>query len=369
VDVVRRGVPLAVRGQGHSSFGQCLVADGIVVDMGGLASVGRVGADRVVVDAGATWRSVLAVTLPHGLTPPVLTDYLDLSVGGTLSVGGIGGTSYRYGVQTDQVISLDAAVGDPGTVLAGLGQTGIISRATLRLVPAPLRVRRYTVDHPSVTSMMAAQRQLVHDGRFDFVQGQMVPGDSGWRHVLDIASYYTPPAEPLDYPGEQEDVSYAEFVDRLAPGVAHLESTGDWQLPHPWWNGFLPDTAADGFVSGLATELSVEDIGPGGLVLVYPIFTAPLTTPLFRVPDEPVVFLVAVLRTCQPDAVQCALADNRRWYDTARALGGTLYPSSAVAFTRDDWVAHFGDRWPELAAAKRTHDPDGILGAGVGMFA
>jgi FAD/FMN-containing dehydrogenase len=53
----------------------------------------------VVVDAGAKWSEVLAATLPQGLTPPVLTDYLELSVGGTLVVGGIGGTTSRYGMQ------------------------------------------------------------------------------------------------------------------------------------------------------------------------------------------------------------------------------------------------------------------------------
>ena len=39
---------------------------------------------------------------PLGLTPPVLTDYLHLSVGGTISVGGIGGATSRFGTQADQ---------------------------------------------------------------------------------------------------------------------------------------------------------------------------------------------------------------------------------------------------------------------------
>ena len=54
--------------------------------MGRLRTIHAVQRDRVVVDAGATWREVVEATLPHGRTPPVLTDYLDLSVGGTLAV-------------------------------------------------------------------------------------------------------------------------------------------------------------------------------------------------------------------------------------------------------------------------------------------
>ena len=66
--------------------------------MGRLRTVHRVQGNRVVVDAGATWSEVLAATLPHGLTPPVFTDYLGLSVGATLVVGGVGGAISRFGL-------------------------------------------------------------------------------------------------------------------------------------------------------------------------------------------------------------------------------------------------------------------------------
>jgi FAD/FMN-containing dehydrogenase len=51
------------------------------------------------------------VTLAHRLTPPVFTDYLELSVGGTLSAGGIGGTSPRFGGQVDNVAELEVVTG------------------------------------------------------------------------------------------------------------------------------------------------------------------------------------------------------------------------------------------------------------------
>ena len=50
-------------------------------------------------------------TLPRGLTPPVLTDYLNLSVGGTLAVGGVGATTPRYGLQSDNVLEIDVVTG------------------------------------------------------------------------------------------------------------------------------------------------------------------------------------------------------------------------------------------------------------------
>ena len=85
-----QGRAFAAQGQRHSAFGRAQVRDGIVADMGRLRTVHSIEPDRVVVDAGATWREVLAATLPRGLAPPVLPDYLDLSVGGVLVVGGVG---------------------------------------------------------------------------------------------------------------------------------------------------------------------------------------------------------------------------------------------------------------------------------------
>jgi cytokinin dehydrogenase len=102
------GRKIAPQGQSHSVYGRAQVRAGIVIDMTQLRTVHDVQHDRVVVDAGAKWSEVLAATLPQGFSPPVLTDYLELSVGGTLVVGGIGGTTSQYGMQSDNVLELVA---------------------------------------------------------------------------------------------------------------------------------------------------------------------------------------------------------------------------------------------------------------------
>ncbi|HEY0805000.1 MAG TPA: FAD-binding protein, partial [Pseudonocardiaceae bacterium] len=208
VAVVKSGIPVVARGCGHATGGQAQIADGIVIDMTGLASVHEVADDRIVVDAGCTWRSVLAAT--PGQTPPVLTDYLGVTVGGTLSAGGVGGTSHRHGIQTDNVLALDIVTSDgrvvscaPGddachNALAGYGRAGIITGATLRLVPAPAMVRRYVLAYPTAAARAADQRRLIAAGRFAHVQGQIVAGADGWVHLLEAGAYYTPPGEPDD---------------------------------------------------------------------------------------------------------------------------------------------------------------------------
>ena len=86
----RFGLKIAARGQGHQPFGQAQVSGGIVIDMRSLQQVHTFTADSVEVDAGTSWRALLQATLSYGLAPPVLTKFLGLTVGGTLSIGGVG---------------------------------------------------------------------------------------------------------------------------------------------------------------------------------------------------------------------------------------------------------------------------------------
>ncbi|KAJ0959923.1 hypothetical protein J5N97_000312 [Dioscorea zingiberensis] len=53
------------------------------------------------------WVDVLHATLEHGLSPVTWTDYLYLTVGGTLSNAGIGGQTFRFGPQISNVYEMD----------------------------------------------------------------------------------------------------------------------------------------------------------------------------------------------------------------------------------------------------------------------
>jgi FAD/FMN-containing dehydrogenase len=393
-----QGISVAARGQGHATYGQAQVAGGLVIETATLDAI-SVGTGTVTVQGGARWSSVLQATLAHGLTPPVLTDYLELSVGGTLSVGGVGGQSPHFGAQVDNVLELEVVTGagerlvcSPthhadlfSAVLAGLGQCAILVRATLRLVPAPAQVRHYVLYYPSVDALTADQRLVQADGRFSFVEGEATlnPDGPGWLYYLEAGAYYdsAPPDDnaligDLHYERGTEQITsldYYGFLDRLAPAVAFLESTGEWYDPHPWWNMFLPDSATDSFVSGLMARLTEADIGASGVILLYPLRRRVLRTPLLRVPDEPVVFLFSVLRTAAPDtggalSAEEMVGDNRALFEQVRRLGGYQYPIGSIPVTAGDWRQHFGPEWEILAAARRHYDPDGILTPGQGIF-
>ncbi|QHO22016.1 hypothetical protein HN873_037944 [Arachis hypogaea] len=112
---------IAARGQGHSTGGQAMARDGVVVDMAALRrerkkkGVGGISIDVYgeYVDVGGEqlWIDVLNETVENGVAPISWTDYLYLSVGGTLSNAGISGQSFRYGPQISNVLEMDVVTG------------------------------------------------------------------------------------------------------------------------------------------------------------------------------------------------------------------------------------------------------------------
>ncbi|RPE46506.1 FAD/FMN-containing dehydrogenase [Streptomyces sp. Ag109_O5-1] len=389
-----RGIPVAARAGGHSMYGQGQAPGGIVLDLRELSAVGPVTGDRVEVEAGALWRDVLTATLPYGLAPPVLTDYLGAGVGGVLSVGGLGGAGHRHGLVADSVLELEVVTGagehlvcSPErhgalfhTVLAGLGQVAVIVRATLRLSPAPALVRRYCLYYPDLDAYLSDQRLLATDGRFGYLEGQARPVEDtadGWRYMVEAVAAHQGPTPPDDTAllgdlsfgtAEIEDLGYAEFADRVAVDEETLRASGEWLHPHPWLNLLLPEDTAASVVTGILADPAFTDLRENGLVLLYPLLTRTLRAPLFRRPRGEVVHLLALLRTAVPGAADPMVAANRRAYEYARAEGAVAYPANALPMSAADWREHYGSLWGTLAGAKAVHDPHGVLGRGHGMW-
>ena len=387
---------IAPQGQSHSVYGRAQARDGFVIDMTQMRAVHEVENDRVVVGAGAKWSEVLAATLPRGLTPPVLTDYLELSVGGTLVVGGIGGTTSRYGMQSDNVLELDVVTGRGQKITcsplsnadlfhmvrAGLGQVGVITRATLKLIPAPEKARRYVLTYPDLKTLLADERLLAADNRFDAVQGSIVPTPTGWTFRLDAVCCFSgdkPPDDNALLAGLSDDraaaklstLPYFDYLNRFAALEQLLRSNGQWFHPHPWLMTFVGDSKIESVVSGELDRLTPADLGTFGQVVLSAFRRPAVTSPLLRLPADDLLYAFNLVRIPTTDAVVEAdrlVKANRAIYERVRAAGGTLYPVSAFPMSGDDWRQHFGSAWAQFRDAKQTFDPGHVLTPGYEVF-
>lgn len=348
------GLPVVPRGGGNSVDGQAQVRDGIVVDLAGLERVHEVRPDRISVDAGARWSRVVEATLPYGTAPPVLPDYLALTVGGTVSVGGISGASHRHGCVADIVLDLDVVTPEGelvtcsptrradlfDAVRGSQGQHGIITRATVALAPVHRTARRYQLRYDDLGRYLADQLLLIEQRRFDQVGGQAryVPG-KGWRFLLEAVVTYTS-EEPDDdallaglahdrASQEVATTSYADFLHRATPVEARLRALGSWQRdPHPRCTFLVPGRHAAAFVSAVLGELTADDLGPGGGTLLYPIPTDRLGAPRVPRADDPVSVVFALLRTApadDPDTLHRMRQANLALHAEVHRLGGASY--------------------------------------------
>ena len=387
---------VAARGQGHSTFGRPMVDGGVVVDMGALAGIESVQPDRIVVGAGATWSAVIEAALAQGKTPPVLTSFIELSVGGTIAVGGIGPASHVHGMQTDNVLALEVVTGKGevktcspyhnsdlfNAVRAGLGQCGIITKATLKLIPAPARVRRYQLFYPDVAALTADQLKVLNENRFQHIQGAFIPnGSGGWRFQLEGGVYYTDsaPDDNAVLAGLSDnraeaviaDLSYVDYLNAFDGLENLLRSNGQWFNPHPWWLTFLPGSSAQQTASEILAGLTNGDVGPFGRVIYYPIKTNKFNTPLLRIPNESIIFpfnLVRIPATNDVGAAQAQVDANRALYDRILGRGGLQYPVGAIPMSCGDWRTHFGPKWTTLRNAKDRYDPTDLLTPGYDVF-
>lgn len=389
--------------ESHSSFGQAQVEGGIVIDAKPLSGIRRLNDDFAIVESGVLWSQLFDAAAEWRRTPPVLTDYMHLSVGGTLSVGGIGGSTFRNGVQADNVFALEVITGRGDLVtcsltqspdlyqaiLAGGGQCGIIISARVRLVASETTALVFNLFYDDLNLYLNDQLELLANQRFDHLSGQIIRNaeNTRWRYMIEAAAYFTStlPNSAVLLKGLRDNraearttrQSYRDFAFRLDNTVQSLKAAGRWTTPHPWINLFIPASRAAEFIRKLVAELKPEDLGvlgPGitGPALLYPFDTRRTRQRLFRVPNEHAAFHLGLLRfpTSDPSLKAALLAQNRTLYDRVVSLGGNRYIIGAIPdFTRAEWQQHFGPEWDFFSAAKSHFDPDNVLTPGQGIFA
>ncbi|KAL7097830.1 hypothetical protein ACP275_10G167600 [Erythranthe tilingii] len=423
---------VAARGHGHSLEGQAQAYKGVVIKMESLRvpemSFQTGKRPYVDVSAGELWINILHESVKKGLAPKSWTDYLHLTVGGTLSNAGISGQAFRHGPQINNVYRLQVVTGRGEVaicseeqnsdlfhaVLGGLGQFGIITQARIALEPAPKMVKWIRALYADFSTFAEDQERIISSANsFDYVEGFVIINRTGllnnWRSsfnpkdpvqaneftsegkilfCLEVAKYYNP-EESANHINQEIDtllselnyikstlflseVSYIDFLDRVHVSEIKLREKGLWDIPHPWLNLLVPKRSIHDFAREVFGKI-LKDTS-NGPVLIYPVNKSKWKhgTSLIT-PDEDVFYLVAFLSSAMPsstgkDGLEHILTQNKKIlsYCGGPHLGIKQYLPHYT--TREEWRAHFGDQWEVFCRRKSSYDPLAILAPGQRIF-
>ncbi len=388
------GLPIAVRGGGHSVAGHCVADGALVVDLRGMRTVSVDPVARLArAGGGALWEDLDGATVPHGLATTGGT-FVDTGIGGLTLTGGIGYLMGTGGLTCDTLIGAEVVTPDGAVVRAGPdgdrellwalrgggGNFGVVTEFVYRLQAiGQLQSGNVFVPLEHARVALAAAAELAHAAPPElclFVVGPTAEPIDGV--VPDLAS--TPPKVRLSiaYQGTSEGAR-AAIAPLLALPEARLvldevtypelqmrTGTLPFGLRHYWKGHFLrelDETAVDALATAMETI-------PGGhsFVLVEAI-----TGQAREEPAGGAAFgqraarwnasALAVWEDPRDDEQQRAWARRATDAIAASSLTGAGYGNYANDDeTAERILAGFGtERMARLVAVKRRYDPTNVF--------
>jgi len=393
------GVRVTPRGNGGNTEGQTVSGSGIMLDVRGLDSitygVTADGGHEATIGSGTTWARVADDTrrmgYEHGgLQVPVMTGYKNLTVGGTLSVGGGGYRSHSRGLQVDHVTEIEIVTGAGKIVyasptnqpdlfygaLGGDGQLGVITHARVPLVPDELgegkKLASYDLTYADQSAFLADLLNPALADTFYEVQGNAKPTKDGWKYIIkgSVDSHEISQSElQKRYPSASLDRK-AHVLFRSGRS-AQLESfvydagmkiVGRWDTPHPWGNTYLPLNETADFFAEQLSQVDKEGLGKFGFVSLVPTVNNQRPYTYLQIPEGPSFGSYGIFYMPPDDGSAPALWQQLdEMQSAANEVGGKSYTSDTLPKTAADWQAYFGANVDAVRGAKAKFDPKDVL--------
>jgi cytokinin dehydrogenase len=393
-----RHLRLTPRGRGLSQGGQTLPAGGVTLDLSQLRGAPSLDAESRTLRcaAGNTWREAIEAAAPHGWLPNVVPLNLDLTVGGLLSVAGIGATSWAHGPAVSNVAELDVVTGGGrrvtcsatneaevfGAALAGLGRAALIVGARIAVRSYLRRARTFFLLFADMEPWLEAQRLLVANRRATYLEGFCTPCVQGmrrgprgpapfaqWFYALHATVEHETGREPAadevlaGLEGfrlvHQEDVDTVEFAARYEGRFTAMRRSGAWQQPHPWVECLLPGATAAKTLKAIL-ELYPPVLGDGPRIFFIARDGAP---PSLSMPDDREVLCCGLLPAAIPaHMLPDTLAAFRQIHERITEAGAKRLLSGWIAMMDEAALdANRGHRATEWHRTRLRLDPLGVL--------
>jgi glycolate oxidase len=247
------GLPIVPRGGGSGLVGGSVPnRGGILVDMRRMDRVESVDLERrtIVVQAGLSWKDTADVAAARGLFLSVAPQFSPAStIGGWYSSGGVGYGSFKYGSARDVVLDLEIVLPsgeivrtadgtvDLGPTYANLspaffgaeGTLGLITRATLQLLPRPEEVRPLSYSFKDLWSAREVPQGLA---------------------ASDLEPYHVSIWDPI----------HLALLRKVRSGTPDPQGLVDVTLEGPKDEVIASEKELDGFMTGLGGKKLGEDV-------------------------------------------------------------------------------------------------------------
>lgn len=387
-------ISIATRGAGHSQYGQCIGSE-LVLDLRGMDGSSIDSVERTLaVGAGETWASAVALAFKQGLIPRSLTHYLGTTIAGTVSAGGLGSESWRFGPQVDnvrwaEVVTIDGERLRCGphenrilfdAVRGGFGQCAVIVRIgyPLRQCGPRQRIRTFVYRDPRafvegvliacsspdgnrrVSGTLVAERRAPHRRAMLLFIGEEYETPDDLEILPNLAIHADLELQPHDTPVWSDDRFSGHVFFRASHGGNII---GGVNLIRPWMDHIFSSQAIVDVLHVLCHE-APRALDYGTLALTF-LRRTDDPAPLLIVPDSQELLWGIGLFPEFPEADrEEATLIMTEYSRLLHSFGGMRYLSGFMPFELTPCRQHYGAAWEQFRRAKRHFDPFGLLNSG-----
>jgi FAD/FMN-containing dehydrogenase len=379
------GLPIAIRGGGHSVAGHSMPDGALVVSLDRMRGVDVDPEARLAhAGGGALWDDVDAAAFAHGLAVPGGT-FGDTGIGGLTLGGGLGWLMPIAGLTCDNLVEAEVVTADGRVVIAGAnddaellwalrgggGNFGVVTRFTFRLTPVG-PMWGGTIRYPGssarevfarINEVFAAYPTLGMPTIGIHRDPEVGPTISLLLGIVDGSD----PEEVLgslrrDLPITSDDVGPRTYLELQAQ--AGILPFG---LRHYWKGHFLRELDADTF-ERLVESVGADDSLGMAFVLLEGIIGAGRIEPEGGAAfgQRAATWNASALAIWEsPEDDEVAIGWARRVNDIVApaSLTGAGYVNySPVDESRERVIAAYGpERYERLVAVKRRLDPENVF--------
>ncbi|MEM5585928.1 FAD-binding oxidoreductase [Roseibium sp. AS2] len=366
-----------LRGAGHGS-GDRNIGSGHLMLNSLPSRMTRLDDSCYCVSSSMRWIELERALNNDGRAAPVLTNWPDVTIGGTLAAGGFGSASLNFGSQVDWVERIHVVLPNGSAVwigkddarfplmLSAQGIHGFVAEAEIatRACPTSWHWSRYGFDSlecwcDAITEVISQKpsdtTHLVAQGRWEGFEITMATGEGH-----DLALQGIPPCQwELDHESWREGLLQRQF---------------EQEVVNPWADYVLPASYLGHFLSRLFSDLAEEKMQQGAFPRFRILFVDPCRAPpatasfaphkgaysllagvgvYFVLPRTGVEEIAAARRVLARSLALCGDLNGRPylpgWHEMEEAEMQRFYPN-AISKSRE---------------LKRRNDPDDLFNPGM----